>query len=482
MIPVYGLSGIDGAQFPGSASLEAYAARMVQPSRRAAFIREQAEALHGIEGIYNVAAQKIADGTAQPSDYADARKAKILIILSNTDFEAYRLASHIVPYVEDIDEQDGGYLFYTQEQVDAVKHAEDDYINMLHTPGIDDEALSGWFKKLGKALASGVKAVGTGVKAVASSTVNAVKATGNTLKAAGQLVTGNTSGAKESIKKAGNQFKDSAIDPWKAAYEAQKDIVNTNWDLTKETVKIAGKVLKVLFIKINPVTVLLRNGLRALIALNLAGMATKLNVGLLTQSEAASLGYSESAWKDGVKAMQRLRKLFKTMGGNVSKLEKSIKKGSKLPEPKVDKNTKFDMPTNDTDDGEPTLGEPVTIAATIAACIGILIQIWQWIASIKTAKEAAKEAKAQEAQLQAQNKANAEAAQAQLDEMRKVYAFDSAGLFYMDENGNYITWEQYWADQEAAAQEGDDTKKYLIAAAAAGGLLLLFAMMAKKKR
>ncbi|MBO7144278.1 MAG: hypothetical protein J6W13_05550 [Salinivirgaceae bacterium] len=476
MIPVYGLSGIDGAQFPGSASLEAYAARMVQPSRRAAFIRAQAETLHGIEGIYNVAAQKIADGTAQPSDYTDARKAKVLIILSNTDFEAYRLASHIVPYIEDIDEQDGGYLFYTQEQVDAVKHAEDDYINMLHTPGTDDEELAGWLKKLGKALASGVKAVGTGVSAAAKSVVNATKATANTLKAAGQLVTGNTSGAKESIKKAGNQFKDSAIDPWKAAYEAQKDIVN----LTKETVKIAGKVLKVLFIKINPVTVLLRNGLRSLIALNLAGMATKLNVGLLTQSEAAALGYSESAWKDGVKAMQRLRKLFKTMGGNVDKLEKSIKKGSKLPEPKVDKNTKFDMPTNDTDDGEPTLGDPATIAATIAACIGILTQIWQWIASIKSAKEAAKEAKAQEAQLQAQNKANAEAAQAQLDELRKIYAFDSAGNFYMDENGNYITWEQYWAN-ENAAQEGDDTKKYLIAAAAAGGLLLLFAAFAKKR-
>ncbi|MBO6102686.1 MAG: hypothetical protein J6P03_05470 [Opitutales bacterium] len=432
--------------------------------------------MHGIEGIYNVAAQKIADGTAQPSDYTDARKAKVLIILSNTDFEAYRLASHIVPYIEDIDEQDGGYLFYTQEQVDAVKHAEDDYINMLHTPGTDDEELAGWLKKLGKALASGVKAVGTGVSAAAKSVVNATKATANTLKAAGQLVTGNTSGAKESIKKAGNQFKDSAIDPWKAAYEAQKDIVN----LTKETVKIAGKVLKVLFIKINPVTVLLRNGLRSLIALNLAGMATKLNVGLLTQSEAAALGYSESAWKDGVKAMQRLRKLFKTMGGNVDKLEKSIKKGSKLPEPKVDKNTKFDMPTNDTDDGEPTLGDPATIAATIAACIGILTQIWQWIASIKSAKEAAKEAKAQEAQLQAQNKANAEAAQAQLDELRKIYAFDSAGNFYMDENGNYITWEQYWAN-ENAAQEGDDTKKYLIAAAAAGGLLLLFAAFAKKR-
>ena len=249
----------------------------------------------------------------------------------------------------------------------------------------------------------------------------------------------------------------------------------------EETVKIAGKVLKVLFIKINPVTVLLRNGLRSLIALNLAGMATKLNVGLLTQSEAAALGYSESAWKDGVKAMQRLRKLFKAMGGNVDKLEKSIRKGSKLPVPTVDKKTKFDMPTNDTDDGEPTLGEPATIAATIAACIGILTQIWQWIASIKSAKDAEKAAKAEQQRLDEQNRAQAEAAQAQLKELQKVYAFDSAGNFYMDENGNYITWEQYWAN-EATAQEGDDdTKKYLIAAAAAGGLLLLFAAFAKKR-
>ena len=479
MIPVYGLSGIDAGGYQVPASLEAYAARMVQPERRAAFVSAQAAALNGLEGIYTVSVKKINDGTATASDYADAKKAHVLLLLSNTDFEAYRLASHIMPYVRDIDDKDGGFYFYDEATMQTAADAEDEYINLLRA-GAKEEDLAGFWKKLGKALASPIKATVTGAKAVASSVVNATKATGNALKAAAQLVSGNTTGAKESIKKAGSQFVDSAVDPWKGAYEAQKDIVNANWDLTKETVKIGGKVLKVLFIKINPITVLLRNGLRSLIALNLAGMATKLNVGLLTQSEAAALGYNEKAWQDAVKAVGKLKKLFKHMGGNTDKLEKSIRKGSKLPVPTVDKNTKFNMPTNDTDDGEPTLGEPATIAATIAACIGILIQIWNWIASIKSAKEAEREAKAEQRRLDELNKANTEAAQEQLKEMQKTYAFDAAGNFYMDANGNYITWEQYWADQAAAEGGDDNKKKLLIAAAAAGGLLLLFAAMKKR--
>lgn len=167
------------------------------------------------------------------------------------------------------------------------------------------------------------------------------------------------------------------------------------------------------------------------------------------------------------------------MGGNTDKLEKSIKRGSKLPVPNVDKTTKFDMPTNDTDDGEPTLGEPATIAATIAACIGILIQIWNWIAGIKSAKEAEREARKEQQRLDEVNRANTEAAQQRLKELQKIYAFDSAGNFYMDENGNYITWEQYWADQNG--ETGDDNKKKILyAAAAAGGLMLLFAALKKR--
>lgn len=481
MIPVYGLSGIETSSdsFRGSANLEAYAARMVKPERRAAFVRSQQAVLHGISGIYDEATAKIANGTAQPGDYADARKALILIILSNTDYEGFRLASHIMPYVKDIDEEDGGFLFYTQEQVDALKFVEDEFIDLLRTPGTTEETLDGFWKKLGKALGSGFKAIGTGTVAAAKSVVNATKATANTFKAAGQLITGDKAGAKETIKKAGNQFKASAVDPWKAAYEAQKDIVNSNWELTKETVNIAGKVLKVLFIKINPVTVLLRNGLRSLIALNLAGMATKLNVGLLTQEEAAALGYGESAWRDAVKAVQRTKKLFKHMGGNPDKLEKSIRKGSKLPVPAVTSTTKFDMPTNATDDGEPTLGDPATIAATIAACLGMLIQIWNWIASIKTAKQAQREASQAMA---ANNAANKEAAEAELKALRKLYAFDSNGNFLLDANGNYITWDQYWADQAAAAQAEEDQKKNIMLAAAVGGgaLLLLFAAMKRR--
>lgn len=483
MIPVYGLSGIDAqGNYSTGAAFERYAQKIADAARRAAAIRAHAATMAEINGIYDTATAKIATGAAQPGDYADARKAQVLIILNNTDYDAFRLASHLMPFVIDIDDTDGGYYFATPEQAKVAAEAEDEYIKILCQPDAE-ETLDGFWKKLGKALGSGFKAIGTGTVAAAKSVVNATKATANTFKAAGQLITGDKAGAKETIKKAGNQFKASALDPWKAAYEAQKDIVNSNWELTKETVNIAGKVLKVLFIKINPVTVLLRNGLRSLIALNLAGMATKLNVGLLTQEEAAALGYGESAWRDAVKAVQRTKKLFKHMGGNPDKLEKSIRKGSKLPVPAVTSTTKFDMPTNATDDGEPTLGDPATIAATIAACLGMLIQIWNWIASIKTAKQAQREASQAMA---ANNTANKEAAEAELKALQKLYAFDSNGNFLLDANGNYITWEQYWADQSAAAQAAaqaeEDQKKNIMLAAAVGGGALLLLMAAMKRR
>ena len=472
MIPVYGLSGIEINGMRGtngsSATFEAYTRRISDPTRRAAVLREHADMMQRIEGIFDLSTQKINDGSAQAADYANQRKAKVLIILNNTDYDGFRLASRLMPYVVDVDEKDGGFYFATPEQAQVAAQAEDEYINILRRPDAEAVLEGGWFRKF-------TKAISQPFVSAAQSIANGAKATANTFKAAGQLVTGNTSGAKESIKKAGNQFKNSVVDP-------VVDITKANYDLTKETVKIGGKVFKVLFIKINPVTVMIRNGLRALLRLNIAGMATRLNVGLMTQEEAAARGYDAATWQKAVKAVERTKKLFKHMGGNVSKLEQSIQKGAKNPPLEngtLTSKTVVNVPDNDTDDGDATLGGVVTVAATIATCLGILLQMWAWIKEIVAVSKAKKEAQ----RIDEQNKANAEAAAKELQELQKKYAFDSNGNFYMDANGNYITWEQYWADQQAAASSTDDTdntKKYMIAAAA-GGLLLLFAAMATKK-
>lgn len=489
-IPVYGLSGLEalgdvqGRRHgkPYGASFDMYASRIKDPVRRAAVIDGHLSVLRGIEGIYNLSNKKIKDGTATPEDRANARKAKVLLVLDDTDYDAFRLASRLMPYCRDIDERDGGWYFDSQEIADLAAKAEEEYLKLLKTSH-GEVALDGWnpLKKIKNAAKKVVNAVVDVAKSVGGSVADATKATLNTVKATGQLVTGNVSGAKETIKKAGNQIKNATVDPLKAAYEAQKDIVNTGVDLAKEVVKIAGKVFKVLFIKINPVTVLIRNSLRALIGLNLAGMATRLNVGLMTQAEAEGRGYSKETWEKAVKAVNRTKKLFKNMGGNVSKLEKSIQKGAKNPplqNDKIDAATKINIPDNNDDDGDATLGW-VEIAAAIASCLGILVTIWQWIASIVAQKKATKEAKEQQQKIDEENARQQKAWQEQYEKELEIYAHDENGNFYMDENGNRYTWDDY---NKLMKQGGDNGKRNLLIAAAVGALLIGGAVIMSKKK
>ena len=454
-----------------------YASRIADPARRAAVIDAHVNTLRGIEGIYNVAEAKIKDGTATQKDYADRRKCRVLIALDNTDYQAFRLASRVMPYVIDIDEKDGGFYFATPEQAKVAAEAEEQYIELLQDPRTTEATLDGWFKKFVKSIAQPFKAAGNAVVSATKSAVNATKAAVNVTKGTVQLVTGNTSAAKDSFKKAGSQMKDAVVDPVKQTYDDIKEGVKINADLTKQTISIGGKVLKVLFIKINPVTVLIRNCLRGLLRLNFAGMATRFNVGLLTEKEAADLGYDSKTWQKAKRAMERAKKLFKSMGGNPDKFEKAIRNGSKLPVAKLDKNTKLNIPDNSTDDGDASLGWIAT-ASAVAACIGVLISLWKMVYDIVAAKKAAKLAEEQQKAQAEADKERQEEQAAQIAQMKEIYAVDANGNFLMDVNGNYILWDTYWADQKAAQEaaeaevEGGSNKKYIIIAAV-GGLALV---------
>lgn len=442
--------------------------------------------LSGItDGIYSTSTAKAAaaalpDGPAQ-------RKARVLIQLASTDPDAYRLARLYMPYVVDIDPTDGGYYFPSLELAGIAADGEEQWVAYCTSPAASELGKIKLLSKIGKAFTNAGKAVVNAGKAAVQSVVNVAKSGANVLKATGQLVTGNAKGAGETIKKAGQQLVDAHVDPVKTAVkdtvQAAKDII----DITKETVKIAGKVFKVLFIKINPVTVAIRNSWRGLMAINFLGMATRLGVGLMTWGEAEKAGYSYDTYQKAVKAIERAKKLYKKMGGNADKFVNTIKKGAtKKPlfSKDIRPDDKVNLVSNESDDGETTLGEPATVATMVAACVGILTSVWAWIKDIVVTRKEEKEAKAQQQADEEQRKYNAE-----------HYEVDANGNLILDQYGRAIPKGTIDADQRAAAQmvamqppeeqEGNNNIiKYVAIGAAVlvGGALLMGGKKGGKKR
>ncbi len=427
MIPVYGLSGIDGvySQPTATAAQAGGAARVVL--------------LHG--------------------NNPDERKAQVLIALKNRDRDAYRLASLYMPYVIDIDPTDGGFLFPSQELAGIAAAGEEEFAAYCAYPYATEDGkqaiLNGLFKKIGnavknaaksvaKATTSTVKAVANTTKAAVKSTVNAVKATANVVKAGAQAVTGNTSAAKATLQKAGQQVKASVVEPVKTA-------VQTTKTLTKDVV----------FIKINPVTVMIRNSWRGLMAINFLGMATRLGVGLMSWSEAEKAGYTRDVYDKAVKAIERAKKLYKKMGGNADKFVKSIKNGANkkpLFSKDIRPDSKLNFASSDTDDGETTLGEPVTVATMVAACVGILTSVWAWVKDIVQTVKQNKENKAAQQQAEQQQK---EAA-TQRAYIIEHYETDANGNVIVDQYGRPIPKGQIDADikaVQAAAQAAQQQTK-----------------------
>lgn len=372
-IPVYKLSGVDGLN---GCELGAVAK---------------------LQGLYSSTLSKIYTHTATPEEQLNFRKLKVLLSLQGVDPNGYRLATMIMPHVAAIDEH-GAYYFENPEIATAAAQYDNELHN-LELQNASPEQLNGFFKKVWKGFKKAAKSVGSGVakaaKATVNSVVNATKATANVVKAGAQVVTGNTKGAKQTIKKAGSQIKSSIVDPLKTGYDVTVDITkNTVINPIVETVKIAGKLFKVIFIKLNPVLVLMRNSLRLLIAVNFLGMATRLNIANYSKEAAIKAGYTAEQWEDAKKAKDRVIRFFTKIGGVKSKIEKSIENGAKkkaLFKKDYNKNTKI-VETSDTDAqlsgtapilfGVDGLGEPGTIAAALASVGAFIAKVWGWIKNI----------------------------------------------------------------------------------------------------
>lgn len=388
-IPVYHLSGIDGC-------------------------------MNGLQGVYESTLSKIFSKTATPEDSLNFRKAQVLITLQNVDPDAYKLGAIIMPHVQAIGD-DGAYYFDNEYVAKVAKQLDSD-LQQRHLNGIYGLG-KGWLKKAIKKVGNAVKKVAKStanaaktvakatantVKAAAKSTVNAVKATANVTKAAAQAVTGNAKKAKETLKKAATQVKAAAIAPIKQAAKDTKSVVKnavvqpvktvtqvTLINPIKDTVKIAGKLFKVLLVKLNPALILIRSGLKLLIAINFLGMATRFSIGLLTQAEAEQKGYDKDTWESAKKAVDKIVRFWKKIGGKEDKLLKTIRNGSTrkaLFKKNYNKNTKIVETGEDSAtlgaveikilNGINGLGEGFTIGTALAAVGAFFAKIWGWIKKI----------------------------------------------------------------------------------------------------
>lgn len=79
--------------------------------------------------------------------------------------------------------------------------------------------------------------------------------------------------------------------------------------------------------KVNPATILLRNGLLAAMKLNVKNVAKRLRWSYLTPEQAAAKGIEAEKYQRLVATRQKLENLFETGGGKISNLKNAILKG-----------------------------------------------------------------------------------------------------------------------------------------------------------
>lgn len=350
-----------------------------------------------LSGLECSVLKKINDGTATEIDCCNFRKANALRRMSSSPVEQ-RVMAMFMPYIKDIDLTDGSIYFLPDyaKMAEVARWADSKLIQLAEKQhaglcGPEYEAeLNGLLKKIGnavkKAVTAPVKAVVNTTKAAVQATTNVVKATVNTVKAGVQAATGNKEGAKESIQKAGSQIKSAVVDPVKTEV---KNVVNvtkaTVIEPTVTAVKVTTELVKVLLVKINPVTVIMRNAFRALVGINFLGIASRLGIGSMVKEEAAAYGISEADWLLAQKAYNRVIKFYTKMGGDKTKMENTIRKNM-FKKALFKGDYKLTQTITDSDDLQgleaANLGEPVTVGSCLAAVGAFFMKIWNWIKNV----------------------------------------------------------------------------------------------------
>lgn len=295
-------------------------------------------AVNALNGLFATTLQKLNDGTATADDSIDFRKAQILISLQGCDYNAYRLAGVLMPFVATIG--DDGVYYFTNSEIARIAEQADSELRDLSANHADGDRLNGWFDTVIKK-----------VNRAASPDVATIRHTDN----APTIVV----------------------------------IVNPRAN------RVAAQGHRANVVKINPLVVLTRNCIRLLLSINYLGMASRFAVGLMSEDVAEAAGYSDATWHKAVAAVDKLRALYSQLAGDDSDITNSIiigaqkqalYEGDYKPSQLIVETSPFDAVLSGNAEGVQIgvngLGNGITVGSAIATVGALLPVIWGWIADV----------------------------------------------------------------------------------------------------
>lgn len=223
-----------------------------------------------LSGIYESTLRKINAHKGSAEDSVNEKKMRVLIQLQGSDDNVYKFVSLIMPFVAVIDD-DGAFYFNNEYAANLIEKADRQIYN-LRQSGADESEYAEVLSDLAKELKTlSVEVAKTGEKTSVTVT-----------------------------------FNNSA----------------------NEAVKVSGELTKKELLTVNPAYIEMREALQKIIAVNLFGIATKFAIGLMTESQAASLGVDSEKWQEAVTAVSKLKTFWKMISGSETALIESIINGA----------------------------------------------------------------------------------------------------------------------------------------------------------
>ncbi len=220
-----------------------------------------------LNGIYQSTLKKVVDN-ANSNDIINLRKIELLNNLQNSDTNAFKLASILMPYVSLIDD-DGNFYFTDSVIADSAELA-DNRLYELYTSGASDSEKENFLKQFVSA------------------------------------------------------FREIHIE----VESGNKPFVNVKFqNVFSKPFTVEGNMIEKKLITLNPNFNRIKEAILFLLSVNYADLAKKIAVGLLPLDRVVNNGYNEEKWENAKIANAKLFEFWRLIGGDTALLIENIKDG-----------------------------------------------------------------------------------------------------------------------------------------------------------
>ena len=220
-----------------------------------------------LNGIYQSTLKKVVDN-ANSNDIINLRKIELLNNLQNSDTNAFKLASILMPYVSLIDD-DGNFYFTDSVIADSAELA-DNRLYELYTSGASDSEKENFLKQFVSA------------------------------------------------------FREIQIE----VESGNKPFVNVKiQNVFSKPFTVEGNMIEKKLITLNPNFNRIKEAILFLLSVNYADLAKKIAVGLLPLDRVVNNGYNEEKWENAKIANAKLFEFWRLIGGDTALLIENIKDG-----------------------------------------------------------------------------------------------------------------------------------------------------------